>query len=77
MATAETDGKTLGFNSSSPRSAIHRTNLNPSSIYDYELTSDGYERRTKLSPFMIKTHIPMQDRLVKRAQSPPVGTYSV
>lgn len=69
------------FNSSGPRSALFRMNSNPSSLYDYGLTVDpnsaAYRYYTSKSAVLTKTHVPAQDTLIPRAQSPPVGTYHV
>ena len=73
-----------GFNSSGPRSVLLRTNMNSSCVYDYDLcdsvdtnsASYRYHRHVK-SPTLTATHVPAQDTLIHRAQSPPVGTYNV
>ena len=70
------------FQSSEPRSALFRTNTNPSFLYDYSLTVDPNSAayryyKTAKAAVLTKTNVPAQDTLVPRAQSPPVGTYNV
>ena len=72
----------LPFNSSEPRSALFRMNTNPSFIYDYSLTVDPNSAayryyKASHAAVLTKTNVPLQDQLVTRPNSPPVGTYYV
>ena len=72
----------LPFNSSEPRSVLFRMNTNPSFIYDYSLTVDPNSAayryyKASHAAVLTKTNVPLQDQLVTRPNSPPVGTYYV
>lgn len=72
----------LPFHSSEPRSALFRMNTNPSFIYDYSLTVDPNSAayryyKASHAAVLTKTNVPLQDQLVTRPNSPPVGTYYV
>ena len=72
----------LPFHSSEPRSVLFRMNTNPSFIYDYSLTVDPNSAayryyKASHAAVLTKTNVPLQDQLVTRPNSPPVGTYYV